>query len=78
MKHPGYCLFSTTQSERAAIGLTDDQKRVHVLVQESGGWTVVRDWPVEEHSHTDVMLRLGALPEEPASIDELIRLATAA
>ena len=31
IKQPGYALFSTTPSERAAIGLTEDQKRVHVL-----------------------------------------------
>jgi hypothetical protein len=30
--------------------------------------------PVEEHSHTELMVRLGRLPE-PASVDELIRLA---
>ena len=31
MKQPGYALFATTPSERAAIGLTDDQQHVHVL-----------------------------------------------
>ena len=30
MKQPGYALFATTPSERAAIGLTDDQQHVHL------------------------------------------------
>ncbi len=78
MKQPGYCLFSTTPSERAAVGLTDDQKRVHLLVREAAGWTVQHDWSVDEHSHTDVMLRLGSAPTEPATFDDLARLAAGA
>lgn len=78
MKHPGYCLFTTTPSERVAIGLTDDQQRVHLCVLESGGWRVAHDWPVSEHSHTEVLLRLGHLATEPASVDELARVATGA
>jgi hypothetical protein len=75
MKQPGYALFCTTPSERAAIGLTEDQRRVHLCERVADGWRVARDWPVEEHSHTDLMVRLGSVPE-PASIDELARLAT--
>ena len=78
MKQPGYCLFSTTPSERAAVGLTDDQRRVHLLARERAGWTVVHDWSIDEHSHTDVMLRLGAAAQEPATFDELARLAVGA
>jgi hypothetical protein len=74
MKEPGYALFATTPSERAAIGLTDDQQHVHLCERTHTGWRVARDWPVAEHSHTEVMIRLGAV-EEPASIDELARLA---
>jgi hypothetical protein len=74
MKQPGYALFATTPSERAAIGLTEDQKHVHVCERRGDGWHVVRDLPVEEHSHTELMVRLGAVPE-PASVDELLRLA---
>jgi hypothetical protein len=77
IKQPGYALFSTTPSERAAIGLTEDQKTVRLLAQESGGWSVVQEWPVEQRSHTDIMIRLGDVPE-PASIDELLRLASGA
>jgi hypothetical protein len=74
MKQAGYALFSTTPSERAAIGLTEDQTRVHLLERTGDGWRVVRDWPIEEHSHTELMVRLGGV-DEPASIDELVRLA---
>jgi hypothetical protein len=75
MKQAGYALFSTTPSERAAIGLTEDQRRVHLLERTGDGWRVVRDWPIEEHSHTELMVRLGGV-DEPASIDELVHLAT--
>ena len=74
MKQPGYALFATTPSERAAIGLTDDQQHVHLCERSAGGWRVARDWPVSEHSHTELMIRLGAV-DEPALIDELARLA---
>jgi hypothetical protein len=75
MKNPGYALFSTTPSERAAIGLTDDQQRVHLLERDGEGWRVVRDWSVDEYSHTQLMIRLGDVAE-PATITELARLAT--
>jgi hypothetical protein len=74
MKQAGYALFSTTPSERAAIGLSEDQSRVHLLERTGDGWRVVRDWPIQEHSHTELMVRLGGV-DEPASIDELVRLA---
>jgi len=76
-KRPGYALFCMTPSERAAIGVTDDQRRVHVLVRDGGGWRVQHDWPMEEHSHTQLMTRL-ALIDEPATVDELVRLALGA
>ena len=74
IKQPGYALFATTPSERAAIGLTEDQQHVHVCERTPDGWHVVRDMSVEEHSHTELMVRLGKVPE-PASVDELLRLA---
>ncbi len=74
-KRAGYALFALTPSERAAIGVTDDQKRVHVLERAGGEWRVYKDWPVEEHSHTELMARL-ALLDEPASAADLVRLAT--
>ena len=73
-KRPGYALFCMTPSERAAIGVTDDQKRVHVLARAGTSWEVVHDWPVEARSHTEMMTRLAAV-EEPDSLDELVRLA---
>ncbi len=74
-KRAGYALFALTLSERAAIGVTDDQKRVHVLERAGAEWRIYRDWPVEEHSHTELMTRL-ALLDEPATVAELVRLAT--
>ena len=74
-KRAGYALFSMTPNERAAIGLTDDQKRVHVLERVGVEWRLYKDWPVEEHSHTELMTRL-ALLEEPPTAAELVRLAT--
>lgn len=73
-KRPGYALFCMTPSERAAIAVTDDQKRVHLLEHQGAEWRVRHDWPVEEHSHTELMTRLATL-EEPATVDELVRLA---
>lgn len=75
MKRAGYVLFSTTPSERAAIGLTEDQRRVHVLERRGAEWHVRGEWPVEEHSHTDLMQRLANV-EEPATIEALVRVAT--
>ena len=76
-KRAGYALFSMTPSERAAIAVTDDQKRVHLLQRVGAEWRVYRDWPVEEHSHTELMTRL-ALVDEPATIEELARLGAGA
>jgi hypothetical protein len=73
-KRAGYALFCMTPSERAAFGVTDDQKRVHLLARDGQQWRVRQDWPVEEHSHTDILVRLGSV-DEPATVDELARLA---
>ena len=74
-KRPGYALFTLTPSERAAIGVTEDQRRVHLLQRVGTEWRVHREWPVETCSHTDLMTRLAHV-EEPATIDELERLGT--
>ena len=72
-KRPGYALFCMTPSERAAIAVTDDQTRVHVLERSGAEWRVAQDWPVAERSHTDIMTRLGNVAE-PATAAELIKL----
>jgi len=72
-KRPGYALFCMTPSERAAIAVTDDQRRVHLLERSGATWQVAQDWPVEERSHTDIMARLGDVPE-PATVAELVKL----
>jgi hypothetical protein len=73
-KRAGYALFCMTPSEGAAIAVTDDQRHVHVLAREGGGWQIRHQWRVEEHSHTDLMTRL-APHAEPATVDDLVRLA---
>jgi hypothetical protein len=73
MKRPGYCLFATTPSGRFAAGVTNDQKRLHALLREGNDWTTVRDWPVEEFSHTELMLKLDRM-DEPADPREILKL----
>jgi hypothetical protein len=73
LKRTGYVLFSTTPSGRVAVGLTENPQRVHLLFQQGGQWSVVRDWPVEEFSHTDVMLELGKV-DEPADPEGVLSL----
>ena len=74
MKRVGYCLFSVSPSERFGVGLLDDQQRVHLLERDGADYVVRREWPIADVSHTDVMLRLGGVPE-PASLDEFVGLA---
>ena len=76
-KRPGYALFSMTPSERAAIAVTDDQKRVHLLERTGKDWRVRHEWAVGERSHTELMLRLGKL-EEPPTVDGLVALVVGA
>jgi hypothetical protein len=76
-KVPGYVMFSMTPSERAALAVTEDQQHVHVLERTPSGWKVHRDFPMAEHSHTQLMTRLANV-EEPATVDELVRLALGA
>ncbi len=73
LKRSGYVLFSTTPSGRLAVGLTESPQRLHVLLREGEQWSVVREWPVEEYSHTEAMLALGKV-DEPADPKELLRL----
>ena len=73
MKRAGYVLFSTTPSERVAVGLRDGQKQVDLLFKEGSDWNVVRNWPVEEYSHTDLMLALGKV-DEPADPRDVLKL----
>ena len=75
VKRPGFVLFCLTPSERIAVGLADDQRRVQLLERRGADWTVYREWTVDEHSHTDLMQRLATV-DEPATIDELVRIAT--
>ncbi len=72
-KRDGYCLFTTSPSGRLAVGVTDDQKRLQILFREESDWITVREWSVEEFSHTDLLLKLGSIdePEDPREILKL-------
>jgi hypothetical protein len=74
MKREGYCLFAVSPSERFGVGLLDDQQRVHVLERDGADYAVRQEWPVNEVSHTDIMIRLAAVPEPP-SLSEFLRVA---
>lgn len=74
MKQPGYCMFCVTPSERSAIGLTDDQKSVHLLERTNAEYQVRREVTVQERSHTEIILRLGP-HAEPTSFDAFAQLA---
>jgi len=76
-KRAGYALFAMTQSERAAIGLTDDQQHVQLLERTGKDWRVRHEWAVGERSHTELMLQLGNV-EEPPTVDALVALAVGA
>ena len=74
MKRAGYCLFAVSPSERFGVGVLDDQQRVHVLERDGVDYVVRQEWPVGELSHTDIMRRLGGVPE-PDSLAEFVRAA---
>jgi hypothetical protein len=73
IRRAGYVLFSMTPSERIAVGVTADQRRARLLLREGADWTVVREWPVEICSHTDLMLALGKA-SEPADPHDVLGL----
>lgn len=71
IKRPGYILFSTTPSERAAIALTEKQE-VHFLLRDSiaSEWKLVARWNAADTSHTDFMVGLHHVDEsaDPAQL----------
>lgn len=72
-KRQGYTLFSTSPSERFAIGITEE-RRVQLMTRAaSGEWQCLREWPSAEYSHTDLMASLHRRAE-PASAEEFLRL----
>jgi hypothetical protein len=72
-KREGYILFCTTPSERAALGLTE-QQIVHLLVRTAidQSWRVIREWNASQYSHTDFLTALHHI-QEPADPHELAR-----
>lgn len=72
-KRQGYTLFSTTPSERFAVGITEEH-RVQLLVRAaSGDWQLLREWAASDYSQTDLMASLHRCAE-PASAEEFVRL----
>ena len=71
-KRADYVLFCTTPSERAAVGLTE-QQLVQLLVRPSLGdeWRVLRQWNATVYSHTDFMAQLHGV-SEPADPQQLL------
>ncbi len=78
IKRNGYVLFCTTPSERAAVGLTE-QQRVHLLARDSpaDGWVVLAEWNGNDYSHTDFMAALHHC-SEPADPRQLLEFVPAA
>ena len=73
-KKPGYVLFCMTPSGRAAIGLAE-QQRLHLLERKSDGeWQILKEWPLDTLSHTDLLLALRNHdePENPRHILNLV------
>jgi len=73
-KKPGYLLFCMTPSGRAAIGLAE-QQRLHLLERKSDGeWQILKEWPLDTLSHTDLLLALRNHdePENPRHILNLV------
>jgi hypothetical protein len=69
---PGYELACLTPSGRAAIGVTHG-KAVRILARSGRDWRVLREWPVERLSHTDVLTHLGQHPE-PETAEDILGL----
>jgi hypothetical protein len=68
----GYVSFTTTPSGRAAIGLTDTGKvRLLSPGASSTEWNVVREWSTSAYSHTDWLVKLGAV-DEPERAEDLL------
>ncbi|MEB2284150.1 MAG: hypothetical protein OZ922_05675 [Myxococcales bacterium] len=73
-KRAGYVLFCMTPSGRAAIGLTED-RLVHLFERtDDGSWRILREWPSETLSHTDLLLELGEHeePEDPRRLLQFV------
>lgn len=74
-KREGYVLFAMTQSERAAMGLTEKQE-VHLLARDTqaNGWTVLARWKGPEFSHTQFMTAWHRRdePADPADMLEVV------
>ena len=72
-KHPDYVLFAHTPSERAAVGLTENE-RVHLLLRTAdGNWRVRHEWDAKRFSHTEFMAALHRR-NEPADPEQLIEI----
>jgi hypothetical protein len=68
-------LFSKTPSEKAAIGLTEQQV-VHLLRRGAGpdDWSLMAEWDANEFSHTDFMSAMHQRnePADPADLLDVL------
>ena len=68
----GYVSFTTTPSGRAAIGLSDTGTvRLLAPGASSTDWKILREWSTSAYSHTDWLVKLGAV-DEPARAEDLL------
>jgi hypothetical protein len=69
----GYEAACMTPSGRAALGVTHE-KTVRLLARSGAEWRVLREWPVDHLSHTEIMTNLGehAEPDTPEGMLTLI------
>jgi len=71
----GYVLFCKTPSEKAAIGLTE-QQIVHLLRRGSGNddWNVMAEWSAADFSHTDFMSAMHHRdePDDPTGLLDVL------
>jgi hypothetical protein len=74
-KRAPYVLFCLTPSERAAVGVTE-QQTVQLLARRGPDvdWTLLAEWSGAELSHTDFMVawHRAAEPEDPVRLLDVL------
>ncbi len=74
-KREPYILFCLTPSERAGIGVTE-QQRVQILTRpgQDADWTLLAEWSGAEFSHTDFMVawHRAAEPDDPVRLLDVL------
>jgi hypothetical protein len=71
----GYEAACMTPSGRAALGVTHE-KMIRLLGRSGAEWRVLREWPVDRLSHTEIMTYLGE-HAEPDTAEGILTLIVA-